>query len=253
MSTTTQQTLDTSYAWLAQPDMSIIASYTEENLTIKEAVAIAGTRSNPSKMPGSGTSTPASKCITGGKLQDVKGSVCEGCYAMKNAYLFSNVQPALEKRYDAVLESRDNPGPWINAMVALTKRQTYFRWHDSGDLQGSWHLANICEVARRTPSVKHWIPTREYRMVKDYLAAGGLIPSNLVVRLSAHMVDGPAPRIPVSDRQWSAHPWSDGYLPTSTVVTSDDATCPARFQANNCGTCRACWNPKVANVSYHKH
>ncbi len=44
--------------------------------------------SKPSKMPGYGWSTPASRCITGSKLRRIKGSVCHGCYAMKNRYVF---------------------------------------------------------------------------------------------------------------------------------------------------------------------
>lgn len=208
-------------------------------ITIKEAQSIAGTLSSPSKMPGKGTSTPASQCITGSKLRDVEGSVCQGCYAMKGCYTFSNVKPALEKRFNSVMDSRDNPEPWINAMVTMIKRQSFFRWHDSGDLQGDWHLANIVEVCNRTPNVKHWIPTREYKMVKDYIANGGIIPSNLAIRLSAHMVNGTAPSI--------------HNLPTSTVVTDDSATCPARFQDNSCGDCRNCWDTSITNVSYHKH
>ena len=207
-------------------------------ITIKQAQDIAGTLSNPSKMPGKGTSTPAERCITGSKLRNVEGSVCEGCYAMKGFYVMDNVKPALEKRFDGVMGSKDNPEPWINAMVHLIKRQEYFRWHDSGDLQGSWHLANICEVAKRTPHVNHWLPTREYRMVNDYESNGGVIPSNLVIRDSAHMVDAPPP---VTNR------------PTSTVVTDGSQTCPARSQDNECGTCRNCWDPTVKNVSYPKH
>ena len=212
-------------------------------LTIKLAQEIAGTLSNPSKMPGKGTSTPAWRCVTGSKLRNVKGSVCEGCYAMKGFYVMPNVEPALEKRFDGVMGSKDNPEPWIAAMVHLIKRQEYFRWHDSGDLQGSWHLANIVEVARRTPNVKHWLPTREYRMVTDYTdqitSYEQRLPSNLVIRLSAHKVNGEPP--------------TELGFPTSTVVTDDSATCPARFQNNECGDCRDCWNPKIANKSYHKH
>ena len=207
-------------------------------ITIKQAQDIAGTLSNPSKMPGKGTSTPAQDCITGSKLREIPGSVCHGCYAMKGFYTFANVKPALDKRFDAVMVSESDPEPWINAMAVMVTGQDYFRWHDSGDLQGIWHLANIAEVAKRTPNTRHWLPTREYRMVKDYLANGGTIPENLTIRLSAHMVNGPAPEMG---------------LPTSTVVTSEDATCPARFQKNSCGDCRKCWDSTVKNVSYHKH
>ena len=116
---------------------------TKPTITLKEAHASCGTPSKPSKMPGLGTSTPAIKCITGSKLRDVKGSVCENCYAMKNMYVMPNVQDALNNRLNLVMESRDNPEPWIAGMVKLIWNQKHFRWHDSGDLQGTWHFANI--------------------------------------------------------------------------------------------------------------
>jgi hypothetical protein len=199
----------------------------------KEAESIAGPLSNPSKMPGRGTSTPATACKTGSKLRQVPGSTCHGCYAYKGMYQFPAVQAALQRRLDALRDPQ-----WVDAMVRLVAGQEWFRWHDSGDIQGVWHLANIAEVARRTPDTHHWIPTREYKMVADYRKGGGTLPPNLVVRLSAHMVDGPEPI---------------GYgLPTSTVVTGP-ATCPAPTQGNKCADCRACWSPDVQNVSYHKH
>ena len=118
-------------------------------------------------------------------------------------------------------------------------REPYFRWHDAGDIQGLWHLKNIVEVAKRTPEVHHWLPTREYKTVATYRKLYGEFPDNLVVRLSAHMIDMEPP---------------SGYgLPTSTVVTDGSETCRAQDRDNHCGPCRACWMPEVANVSYPKH
>ena len=221
-------------------------------ITIAEAQKSCGTLSSPYKMPGKGISTPAAACITGSKLRDVPGSVCEGCYAFeRGAYAWDNVKPALENRLSLVLAAKDNPEPWIAGMTKLIWNQEYFRWHDSGDLQGSWHFALIVEVARRTPHVRHWIPTREYRMVTDY---EGDIPANLAVRLSGHMVDGDAP--------------TNLGFPTSTVVTDGTHDCFANSQWKN-GTrghcsgmnevtgqwedCRKCWDTDNANTAYPKH
>ena len=55
-------------------------------MIIKEALDNVGGLSNPGKMPGFGWSISALRCDVGGKLVDVKGSVCEGCYALKNTY-----------------------------------------------------------------------------------------------------------------------------------------------------------------------
>jgi hypothetical protein len=213
----------------------------------KHATAITGGLSHPSKMPGPAYSIPATACKTGAKLANVKGSVCEGCYALKGRYVFPGVQDALAKR----LKTLRDPA-WIDAMVALVGKTAWFRWHDSGDIQNEEHLAAIAEVARRTPATQHWLPTREYKTVSRYLAAGGTIPDNLTVRLSAHMVDGPAPKI--------------AGLPTSGVHANDppaDAhACPAATPEHRaltkdggptCGDCRACWRQDVPHVSYPLH
>ena len=50
----------------------------------KELEKIVGGLSKPSKMPGPAYNLPAYKCITGQKLAKVPGSVCFGCYALKD-------------------------------------------------------------------------------------------------------------------------------------------------------------------------
>ena len=48
-----------------------------------EALKLVGGLSKPSKMPGWAYGLPAKECKTGSKLVNVKGSTCEGCYALK--------------------------------------------------------------------------------------------------------------------------------------------------------------------------
>lgn len=206
----------------------------------EDAEAIVGTLSKPSKMPGHAYSTPAKYCKTGSKLRKVEGSICSKCYAFKGRYPTGTVQRAMERRFQSLKDSR-----WVDAMVYLIDRtgDEYFRWHDSGDLQGTWHLANIVEVAKRLPHVQFWIPTREYSIVSDYVKLGNVIPPNLTVRLSSHMIDGPAPEA-------LAHRLG---MQVSGVSATPGFTCPASKQDNKCGDCRACWDPNVFNVTYRKH
>lgn len=212
-------------------------------------------------MPGYSYGISAQLCHTGGKLRGVPGSVCSGCYAMTDWY--RSWQPLLDghaRRFRGLTHPR-----WVEAMVRMiaarcTAPDNYFRWHDSGDLQGIWHLANICEVVRQTPDVHHWLPTREYEYVASYLATGKTIPPNLTVRLSAHMIDSepviPPALVPVI-----------GHLPVSTVSTvsayksgfqivegKGSVECRAvEARDNKCGSCRACWSPDVRCVSYPQH
>ena len=198
----------------------------------KELKQITGGLSKPSKMPGFSYNLPATKCITGSKLVKIPGSVCSGCYALKGRYRFSNVKDAMQRRLDSI----NNP-LWPQAMAAqiLSHKPKFFRWHDSGDLQSLDHLKRIFEVCNLTPGIKHWLPTREATIIG--CITPDQVPKNLIIRLSAHKVDGKAATF------W---PW------TSTVVTSEK-TCPAAEQGNKCLDCRACWNRDVKNVAYGKH
>lgn len=199
-------------------------------MNTKEAWALVGGLSKPSKMPGWSIGIPAAECKTGKKLQQVKDSVCFNCYALKGCYVFAVVQKAQYKRLDAI----KNPY-WVEAMATLinSKKPDVFRWHDSGDVQDLEHLQKIFEVCRLTPTKRHWMPTRE-AWIKNHLDS---CPDNLVIRFSSPMVDQP----PV-----------DSWPNTSTVSTKS-RTCPAPDQNNECGSCRACWDPLVKNIEYGKH
>ena len=148
----------------------------------KEARQITGGLSAPSKMPGPSYNLPATQCITGAKLAKIPGSVCHGCYALKGRYRFNNVKAAMARR----LEALGHPD-WIAAMTVLIKGEPVFSWHDSGDLQSPEHLKAIFEVCKNTPETRHWMPTREARFLK--LMDPDVIPKNLIIRFSSHMVD----------------------------------------------------------------
>ena len=195
-----------------------------------EALKLVGGLSKPSKMPGWAYGIPAKECKTGSKLVKVAGSTCEGCYALKGCYVFKVVQDAQYRR----LASIKSP-LWVGAMSLLinSKKSKVFRWHDSGDVQDEAHLLKIFAVCKLTPTVKHWMPTRE-AWTKAFMS---MCPDNLVIRFSMPMVDQPA-----------AGTWTN----TSTVVTSG-ATCPAPQQGGKCLDCRACWNKDVKNIAYGKH
>ena len=199
-------------------------------MNTKEAWTLVGGLSKPSKMPGWSIGIPAKECKTGKKLRQIKNSVCEGCYALKGCYVFKVVQEAQYKRLEAI-----NHPDWVLAMATLinSKKPDVFRWHDSGDVQDLDHLNKIFEVCRLTPGKRHWMPTRE-AWIKDHMKDA---PANLVVRFSSPMID-----------QGPVKSWAN----TSTVSTKS-RTCPAPDNNNECGSCRACWDPLVKNIEYGKH
>jgi hypothetical protein len=233
----------------------------QHDMTIKQALEIAGPLGYPSKMPGTSYGISARACITGAKLATVPGSTCEGCYALKANYLYPSVAMAHEKRLRGIAHAA-----WSVAMVTLInaahERGTgrngaiesgWHRWHDSGDLQSVEHLTKICAVAAMTPHIRHWLPTREHGIVARYKAQGGTVPANLVIRVSATMVDGPATK--AWPQTSGVHTKAIHFSPLNDETPPESLThvCPAPLQNGKCGPCRACWFHDVAHVSYHLH
>jgi hypothetical protein len=187
-------------------------------LTLKQIKETIGSLSAPSKMPCSGYSIPAKECKVGSLLREIKGSTCSGCYALEGRYRFKNVEDAMYKRLEAIQSDI----------------------HDSGDIQDEAHLNAINEIAKRTPNVRHWLPTREVAIVKKWLE-NNTPADNLVIRQSAHM----------NDRQPSTKltGYGSGVIDENPELKGH--VCPASKQDNQCGDCRACW--EVETVLYHKH
>lgn len=236
-----------------------------QRMTVKLATEIAGTLSFPSKMPGTSYSIPAEACITGSKLAKVPGSVCASCYALKGhgSYKRGNTQKALYRRLRGIQSPL-----WVVAMTKLLRHthskprikidlgstgilagqrfrwnETGFhRWFDSGDLQSVEHFSRICEVARRTPKIRHWLPTQELGMVEAHLERGGTIPPNLVVRISGVMVDN-----------FSRRAWPTTSSVFKDLIPENSHICPAPLQEHQCKSCRACWSHDVAHVAYELH
>ena len=197
-------------------------------------------------MPCGSYNLSTSGCLTGSKLVGIPGTTCSGCYAMKGLYkkFEATGEPPRLKRLAAV---RDNLPAWQEAITELIGRKeksSYFRWHDSGDIQSVDHLAAINDIALALPDIRFWLPTRESGFISTFILKHGSFAPNLTVRLSALKLKGAAPD-KLAKRLG---------IPTSTVGWKGTKhTCPASQQGNKCGDCRACWQPAVGNVDYPFH
>ena len=217
--------------------------------TIKQANRVTGGGlTQVSKMPEYTYNLPAHECNVGSELVSIEGSVCHGCYALKG--LFARYAKTIEPAQYARLESLKNDD-WADAFLINHYSDKYFRWHSSGDIQDLNHLIKICHVAFNTPDIFHWLPTREYKVVNEYIEIVGDIPANLNIRLSAHMVDQSIPVIPAQLTSSSVY---------TTQISEKSWLCPAQDQGNKCDgrseggmNCRACWDRTVKEVTYHKH
>lgn len=208
-------------------------------LTYDEAWTAVGGLSSPSKMPSYGWSVSARRCKVGSKLRKIADSVCAKCYALKGNYMFPSIQACLERRFAAVQRAT-----FVPAMVYLLKCLDikHFRWYDSGDIDSLKTLGKIVEIAKQVPDTRFWLPTKEYGVIQTFIKAGGILPPNLCVRLSAYLIDESGPIL--LGRRLGV---------TISEVRHEGYTCPASNQGNKCLTCRACWDTATFNVAYKKH
>jgi hypothetical protein len=105
---------------------------------------------------------PAYKSATGRVICGMADECIKFCYAKKGAYIWSNVQPAFEKRYQ--LSKTDD---FINAMNNEIKRKKpdYIRVHDSGDYYSKAYLQKWIQIAIHNPDVKFYSYTNMVDMI----------------------------------------------------------------------------------------
>jgi len=212
----------------------------------KEANKIVGGLSKPGKMPCPSINLPAASCITGSLMAVIEGTTCYGCYALKGRYRFPNVKKAMNRRLEALKDLR-----WVRAMIVLMKDRPFFRWHDSGDLQSAWHLARILESCHQTPATRHWLPTREAKLLQ--FVDPDTVPKNLIIRLSATKVDGAAS----ISWPWTSTVYKKAFLWKIKLwfnkIFKITGKCFAPIQSGKCKSCRQCWNHDIKNIAYAQH
>ena len=200
-----------------------------------------------SKMPCKSYSLPTAACQTGAKMAEIEGSICSECYADKGFYRLyaATIEPAQHAR----LVSLEDP-LWVAAMASSIGSDPFFRWHDAGDLQGLWHLLLICAVCYLTPNTKHWLPTREYAMIKEFIAAGHEVPDNLSIRLSAMYPDVPV-KVPASLQGIKGISTSNVHTHKNTNPNALGHICDAPTKNGECRDCRHCWGAEPVTYGLH--
>lgn len=106
---------------------------------------------------------PAYKSASGKLTCPMADECVKFCYAKKGAYVWSNVQPAFEKRYQL-----SKTVEFIDAMNAeiKKKRPDYVRVHDSGDYYSRSYLAKWITIAKDNPEVRFYSYTNMVDMMQ---------------------------------------------------------------------------------------
>lgn len=164
---------------------------------------------------------------------------CKGCYATTGNYMFPNV-----KAPRAFNKEDWHRLTWVDDMVAALDSDRYFRWFDSGDMYALGLAEKMLEVMRRTPWVKHWLPTRMHKFPKFSLVLAemqGL--SNVMVRPSSDSISG----------EFLAGTHGSTIVESADSLPSGVTLCRAYENAGKCSGCRACYDKTVAVIAYPAH
>lgn len=107
---------------------------------------------------------PAYKSASGKLTCPMADGCVKFCYAKKGAYIWSNVKPAFEKRYE--LSKTD---AFVDKMYdeILKKKPDYVRVHDSGDYYSKKYLNKWIDIALLFPEVKFYSYTNMVQMFLD--------------------------------------------------------------------------------------
>ena len=144
-----------------------------DNFTLKETIENSGKVSlGNTKMPSTTFAISAKHCKVGSKLAKIEGSTCSRCYALK----LQKLRPSVDQGWTNNLFKAEkliatNPKLWAKQMAFQIKRGCnklgifHHRWFDSGDLQSVEMLHAIILCCLETPDIKHWLPTREAKLV----------------------------------------------------------------------------------------
>jgi len=106
---------------------------------------------------------PAYKSASGKLTCPFADACVKFCYARKGAYVWSNVQPAFEKRYQ--LSKTDQ---FVNKMYKeiVKKKPDYVRVHDSGDYYSEAYLNKWIDIALLFPEVRFYSYTNSVLLLK---------------------------------------------------------------------------------------
>ena len=105
---------------------------------------------------------PAYKSASGKLTCPMADSCVKFCYAKKGAYIWSNVKPAFEKRYQ--LSKTDKFVEAMNTEIRK-KKPDYVRVHDSGDYYSRAYLKKWIDIANSNPNVRFYSYTNMIDMM----------------------------------------------------------------------------------------
>ena len=171
------------------------------------------------------------------KNAQIKGSICEKCFAAKHMRVFTNNAAPLEEN------QRILTGEVLPMEKLPTVNSLYFRFEAFGDLNNATQAKNYFNLCYKNPRVKFAIWTKNPGYIAEAIADGYAKPENLNIVLSSLFVNQERKNpFPFVDKVFTV------YDPEYIEKNGVDINCGAK----NCFDCGLCYEKNGVEVINEK-
>ena len=160
------------------------------------------------------------------KNAQIKGSICEKCFAAKQMKIFPSMEkPMVENQ--RILTSEILPEEKLPSINSL-----YFRFEAFGDLNNATQVINYFNMCEKNPRVKFALWTKNPDYIAEAIALGHRKPENLNIVLSSLFINKERKhKFDFVDKVFTV------YDPQHIEEHKTDINCGAR----NCFSCGLCY------------
>lgn len=171
------------------------------------------------------------------KNAEIKGSICEKCFAAKQMKVF----PSMEK--PMVENQRILTSEVLPLELLPTINNIYFRFEAFGDLNNAVQVKNYFNICYKNPRVKFALWTKNPDYIAEAIADGYAKPENLNIVLSSLFVNVERKNpFPFVDKVFTV------YDPAHIETENININCGAK----NCFSCGLCYEKNGVSIINEK-
>ena len=171
------------------------------------------------------------------KNAQIKGSICEQCFAVKHMRVFTNNAAPLEEN-QRILTDSVLPLEMLPSLNCI-----YFRFEAFGDLNNATQVKNYFNLCYKNPRVKFALWTKNPDYIAEAIRDGYEKPDNLNIVLSSLFINKQRSNpFPFVDKVFTV------YDPEHIAAENIDINCGAR----NCFDCGLCYEKNGVGVINEK-
>jgi len=185
----------------------------------------------------------------------VQSEICKSCYAKSGPISYKNSKNLYMNNYETIQKrGLDFFEQWLE-MAIVNAETKYFRFHSVGDIFAYDYLQSILNVCQSLHYVNFWLPTHNYKLLRQAIRQNVKFPSNLSINISSIRGTNQAEKASkiISFAKKNGVNFYHAYMvPRKSKPQKNIFLCPASTgERKSCTLCRHCWTG--GNVQFAQH